>query len=206
MPAMRFLVFASFLIPVVAACPTWAADNTSPSSIERIVEQPLGPLAPEDQRLDMLFARLKKERSPESARAIADEIREVFTISGSATVNMLMANADKALEEKRYGAALDFLDEVTLLNPDFAEGWNHRATAHYLMGNYPKAMADTARVLAIEPRHLGALSGLAGMLEESGRDRQALQAWDTYLDYYPADRDAQKSALDLIDKMAGSRT
>jgi tetratricopeptide (TPR) repeat protein len=74
------------------------------------------------------------------------------------------------------------------------------------MGNYGKAMSDVARTLALEPRHLGALSGLAGILEDGGRDAQALEAWQTYLSYYPADRDAQKEALGLIDKLSGQRT
>ena len=67
-------------------------------------------------------------------------------------------------------------------------------------------MSDIAHVLALEPRHLGALSALAGILEDSGHDGQALKTWETYLSYYPADRDAQKEALDLLNKLSGQRT
>ena len=212
MPAMRFFRFAlSVVLLGFAAAGTCAADQvittTKPGqTVEKPQETPLGPLASQDQKLDDLFARLKRERSPETARAIADQIRETFTISGSATVDMLMANSSKALQEKRYGAALDFVDQVTLLAPKYAEGWNRRATIHYLMGNYGKSMSDIARTLVLEPRHIGALSGLAGILEDSGRDTQALKAWNSYLSYYPADRDAQKEALDLINKLSGQKT
>jgi tetratricopeptide (TPR) repeat protein len=205
MPAMRFFMFA---ISILLACglPTANAADTASAKTETVVESSPGPLAPDDGRLDALFARLKKERNPESAGVIAEQIREAFAISGSATVDMLMANATKAASKKRFGAALDFLDQVTLLAPDFAEGWNRRATVHYMMGNLPKAMSDTARVLTLEPRHIGALGGLAGILQETGRNRQALEAWESYLSLYPADRDAQKQTLELINKLSDQKT
>jgi tetratricopeptide (TPR) repeat protein len=207
MSAMRFFVPICFcLLSASAFASAHAEDEAVAVKPEQIKETPLGPLAPGDAELDGLFAKLKTERGQESARAIADQIRETLTLSGSATVDMLMGHATKAVSEKRYGAALDFLDQVTLLSPDYAEGWNRRATVHYLMGNYGKAMADTAHVLALEPRHLGALSGLAGILEDSGREREALKAWEAYLSYYPADRDAQKEALELINKLTGQKT
>jgi tetratricopeptide (TPR) repeat protein len=212
MPAMRIFIIAfsiglSGLVPSIAEA---AADQivASPAKAPATAstEDAVGPLAPRGQQLDALYERLKHERNAEKARALADRIRETFTQSGSSTVDMLMGNCSKALNDKRYGAALDFVDQVTILDPKFAEGWNRRATIHYLMGNYAKSLSDVARVLALEPRHLGALSGLAAILEDSGHDAQALKAWETYLSYYPADRDAQKSALTLTDKLAGQKT
>ena len=142
----------------------------------------------------------------DKAKGIANEIREVLTLSGSATVDFLMESSARAMNDKRYGAALDFLDQVTLLQPDYVEGWNRRATLHYLLGNYPKAMSDSARVLALEPRHLGALAGVAGILQETGHDQQALKAWENYLSYYPADREAQEQMFELMNKLAGQKT
>ncbi|MDH6269493.1 tetratricopeptide (TPR) repeat protein [Rhizobium sp. SG_E_25_P2] len=204
MPAMRFFVFALSL----AVTSPLLAEEAKPGSPppERIVEQKIPPLTPPDHELDLLFAQLKKERNPQAARLIADRITSSLFYSGSATVDMLMGNARKATEEKRFGAALDFLDQITLLAPGYAEGWNARASLHYQMGNFPKAMADTAHVLKLEPRHLGALSGLAAVLSQSGRDQQALAALEAYLDRYPADRDAQKRAIDLMIKLDGQRT
>lgn len=220
MPAMRFSAYATCIaLSCVLAADVFAADNAiTPDKPEQIIEKlpdqkpepakesSLGPLAAQDAQLDTLFSKLKTERSPESARVIADQIRDSLMLSGSATIDMLMGNSSKALSDKRYGAALDFVDQVTLLAPDYAEGWNRRATIHYLMGNHGKSMADTAHTLALEPRHLGALSGLAGILQDNGRDEQALKAWETYLSYYPADRDAQKEALEIINKLTGQKT
>jgi tetratricopeptide (TPR) repeat protein len=207
MPAMRFITSAFPLLAILAAAPAIAEDaRTTAAKTETVKESTPGPLATGEQRLDNLFLRLKKERSTEQAKGIANEIREVLTLSGSATVDFLMESSARAMNDKRYGAALDFLDQVTLLQPDYVEGWNRRATLHYLLGNYPKAMSDSARVLALEPRHLGALAGVAGILQETGHDRQAVEAWETYLSYYPADREAQEQLFELMNKLAGQKT
>jgi tetratricopeptide (TPR) repeat protein len=207
MPAMRFIMSALSLVAILAAVPALAEDNKAATVKPEIVKESTpGPLATGEQRLDNLFTRLKKERSTEQARGIANEIREVFVQSGSATVDFLMESSARAMNDKRYGAALDFLDQVTLLKPDYVEGWNRRATLHYLLGNYPKAMSDSARVLALEPRHLGALAGVAGILQETGHDRQALEAWENYLSYYPSDREAQEQMFELMNKLAGQKT
>ena len=151
MPAMRYLtVSLCFACLGPVALNARAAELVSKPEIIR--EEATAPLAPADDRLNALYQSLKKERSPESARAIADQIRETGTLSGSATIDMLMANCSKALADKRYGAALDFVDQVTLLQPDYAEGWNRRATIHYLMGNYAKSMSDTARTQSAPSR------------------------------------------------------
>lgn len=215
MPVMRFITSALPLLAILAASPALSQDKTTTEAKPEVIteakpdavkEEGPGPLATGEQRLDNLYVRLKKERSTEQARGIANEIREVYTLSGSATVDFLMQSSAKAMNDKRYGAALDFLDQVTLLRPDYAEGWNRRATLHYLLGNYPKAMSDSARVLALAPRHLGALAGVAGILQETGHEKQALEAWENYLSYYPADREAQEQMFELMNKLAGQKT
>jgi tetratricopeptide (TPR) repeat protein len=153
-----------------------------------------------------LFEELKRERDPEKAKGIASQVIAEMNDSGSATVNLLMQWSEDAIKEKKNAAALDFLDRVTLLDPAFTEGWNRRATLHYTMGDQRKAMADIAEVLKREPRHFGALAGLAGILTEAGDDDMALKAWERYLNVYPADREAQEAVSKLSEKIAGNRT
>jgi tetratricopeptide (TPR) repeat protein len=109
--------------------------------------------------LDTLFAELKRERDEKQAKRISERIWAKWRDSGSATANLLMQWADKAVTEKKNGLALDLLDQVVVLMPGYAEGWNRRATLNYAMGNHDKSMADISRVLALEPRHFGAISG-----------------------------------------------
>ncbi|TNM62651.1 hypothetical protein [Aliirhizobium smilacinae] len=156
--------------------------------------------------IDTLFDALKRERNPEKAKGIAGQIIAEMNDSGSATVNLLMQWSAESIKEKKNAAALDFLDRVTLLDPAFTEGWNRRATLHYTMGDRRKSMADIAEVLKREPRHFGALAGMAGILMEADEDDLALKAWERYLSVYPADRDAQEALSKLSEKIAGNRT
>ena len=208
MSAMRFFTPILLILAALSATPAFSQDKPADAAKPQAVKESVpGPLATGEERLDNLYRRLKKERGADQARVIAEEIREVSTrAAASATVDFLMQSSANAMNDKRYGAALDFLDQITLLAPDYAEGWNRRATLHYLLGNYAKAMSDSARVLALDPRHLGALAGIAGILQETGNDQQALRAWENYLSYYPADRDAQQQIIELMNKLAGQKT
>ena len=163
------------------------------------------PVAPQTraQKLDGLFASLKRERNEKAARRIADRIRQEWAQSGSASVDLMMQWSQKAIEEKKYDVALDFLDQGTTLAPAYAEGWNRRATAHFLTGNYAKSMADIEQTLELEPRHFGALSGLAQIMADTGRRQAALEAWQRVLDIYPMLRNAQSQVATLSEELAG---
>ncbi|MBB4952541.1 tetratricopeptide (TPR) repeat protein [Agrobacterium vitis] len=178
------------------------SDNLAPSMpIERQPDRSASP-----RSADELLTQLKRERNPDVAKAIAAAIVADWADSGSATVNLLMQWADKAIKDKRNGAALDFLDQALVLDPDDANSWARRAAFHSAAGNYRKAVSDLNQVLKIQPRHFIALEMLATILTETGSDDKALKAWQDYLDIYPADRNAQKAASDLADKLAGTRT
>ncbi|MBW9065216.1 hypothetical protein JNB71_18080 [Rhizobium herbae] len=197
MSAFSILVIALFA-SITGAPGLLAADTSQASATSE--------LATPKQRLDTLFSELKRERDPEKAREISDRIRGEWRDSGSASINLLMQWAAKALEADRKASALDIFDQVIYLAPQYVEGWNQRATLHYRMGNYRKSMSDINQVLAIEPRHFGALAGMAAILTAAGKDELALRAWEQFLDIYPADRQAQEQLGDLEEKLAGNRT
>ncbi|MCW8284177.1 MULTISPECIES: tetratricopeptide repeat protein [Agrobacterium] len=155
--------------------------------------------------IDTLFASLKKERNAVKARSIANQIASEWNDSGSATINLLMQWAGEAADEKRNAAAYDFLDQVVLLDPDYVQAPYRRAMVHFADGDTRKAMADINLTLEKEPRYFPALASLANILEASGRDELALKAWERYLALYPADKDALKEAIDLSEKLAGTR-
>ncbi|TCR91614.1 tetratricopeptide repeat protein [Rhizobium sp. BK376] len=205
MTAMRFYVLSRSALPILLVVgltvPSFAAaDDSKPA------EQQQGADTTPKQRLDQLFADLKRERDPERANIIADQIRMEWADSGSATINLLMQWADKAIAEKRNAAAYDFLDQAIALKPDYAEAWNRRATLNYALGDYRKSMEDIDQVLRIEPRHFGALAGMAAILGDSGNDQVTLKAWERFLEIFPANRAAQQQVDTLSEKLAGSRT
>lgn len=155
--------------------------------------------------LDTLFSDLKRERNERQAKRISERIWAKWRDSGSATANLLMQWADKAMADNKNGLALDLLDQVVVLMPDYPEGWNRRATLNYTLGHHDKSMSDISRVLALEPRHFGAIAGMAAILAASGNDELELKAWEQMLEIYPANRQAQTRLGELADKLAGSR-
>ncbi|PDT47880.1 hypothetical protein CO661_11365 [Sinorhizobium fredii] len=199
MSAMRFFLTLILALTVPATAALSQAANPAP-------QPETASLATPKQRLDAVFLDLKKERDENKARELADRIRLEWQDSGSATVNLLMQSADKAITDDKKPVALDILDQVIALAPNYVEGWNRRATLHFQMGNYRKSMSDIYRVLAIEPRHFGAIAGMATMLEAAGKNELAMRAWQQFLDVYPSDRKAQEQFGELAEKLAGSRT
>ncbi len=111
--------------------------------------------------------------------------------------------AGDAMEAKKFDVALDFLDQVVTLNPAYPEGWNRRATVHFMMNNYQKSMADIEKTLQLEPRHFGALSGMAQILSNTGRKALALDAYQRVLDIYPMMLAAQSQIATISEELAG---
>lgn len=158
---------------------------------------------PHQERLDQLFAELKRAGNEAVAKRISQRIRSEWTKSGSATIDLLMQWSNKAAKDKRYDAALDFLDEIVTLAPTFAEGWNLRASIHFAREDFARSMADIDRVLHLEPRHFGALSGMATILRETGHEAAAAAVYERLLELYPMMRAAQTELGRLANEMAG---
>jgi Flp pilus assembly protein TadD len=108
---------------------------------------------------------------------VEQQIYQAWSRSGSPSADYLLRQGRDALEAEDFAAAYDHLTALTDHAPDFAEGWNARATLLFHMGAYGPSIADIQRVLALEPRHFGALTGLGIMLEEMGEMEDALGAF-----------------------------
>ena len=156
-----------------------------------------------EARLDQLFADLKRERNEKAAERIAGRIWGEWFQSGSASIDLMMQWSQKAMDDQKFDVALDFLDQVVTLQPKYAEGWNRRATVHYMMRNFGKSMSDIDQTLQLEPRHFGALSGLAQIMAATGHKQSALEAWQKVLAIYPMMRSAQDQVGTLSEELAG---
>ena len=115
-----------------------------------------------------------------------------------------MSWALKAIDSREFGRALDYLDRVLIMKPDYAEGFNKRATVFYLMDDYAKSLADIEQVLALEPRHFGALSGLGMILGEIGEEQQAIDVFRQALEGDPLLDNVREALKDLEETTAGS--
>jgi tetratricopeptide (TPR) repeat protein len=96
-----------------------------------------------------------------------------------------MARASEDMQAGRYAEALGVLDTVVERRPDYAEGWNRRATVHFLARDYGRSIADCDEVLRRNPGHFGALSGLGQIYAELGDLEKALHWYRRALEVNP---------------------
>ena len=135
--------------------------------------------------LDQLFAQLRLAPDAETAHAIDQQIWIHWTTPSDPMLALRMVDV---LEARRAGdvtAAIEMLDSLVADYPGYAEGWNQRATLYYLANNLEGSLADIDKVLELEPRHFGALSGRALIYLQQGKRALALKDMAAALELHP---------------------
>jgi len=127
-----------------------------------------------DVRLPALFENLKTTKSEAEAQVVEAVIWQIWSQAGDPATDALMMVALQAMQSGDIQGAFGLFDAITQQAPDFAEGWNKRATILYMIGRIDDSEADVARVLELEPRHFGALAGL-GLINMSRGNLDAAQ-------------------------------
>ncbi|TVR06117.1 MAG: hypothetical protein EA385_16740 [Salinarimonadaceae bacterium] len=138
-----------------------------------------------DAALDELFERLAAASDEREARGVSLLINRRWMRSGSDTADLLMTRAQQAMRERDAALAVELLDRVVTLQPDWAEAWNRRAAAFQRLGDPIAAIADIHRAVTLEPRHFGAWTGLGHLLQESGDKFGALASYERALAINP---------------------
>ena len=135
--------------------------------------------------LDFLFGALKLAPDDTTAKAIEERIWALWVVSRSDTANLLMTRVKTAIEAHEMDLAIELLNSIVKIKPDYIEAWNRRATLYYMKKDYGRSLADIREVLKREPRHFGALSGLGLIMQDIGDDKQALEVYRRALAVYP---------------------
>jgi tetratricopeptide (TPR) repeat protein len=139
----------------------------------------------DDPRLEGLFEQLAATGSAEVARAIEAEIWTIWLeIEDTASARLLRQGSD-AMAMRLFPVAIHSFNRLIDRSPSFAEGWNRRATLHYLMGNDEASVRDIEQTLALEPRHFGALSGLGLIMLRNDQPAAALRSFEAALEVHP---------------------
>jgi len=157
----------------------------------------------ESDNLDALFEQLKVAPNAVASETIAKSIKKIWLHSGSDTVDLLMDRADMALEQQDLPLAIELLDRVIALQPDWAEAWNQRATVFFLMDDYRRSMVDIAETLKREPRHYGAISGMGLIFLHKGDKKHAFEAFEKVLAIYPQLETAKNAVKQLRPEVEG---
>ena len=186
---------------VLALALLCAAVAPLPSASLALAQEQAPAKPPTERSLDELFAGLAEARTPEAARPLEREILRRFHASGSDTVDLLLLWSAQAIEANAHVDALDILDRIIAMKPDFAEAWNKRATVHFLRKQYGRSLSDIERTLALEPRHFGALTGLGFILRELGERDRAITIFRRALAVHPQMKNVRE-ALEALEKEA----
>ena len=169
---MRALIVVVFLL---AAGPAFAAE----SELRTPSDQPdVATELAKAARLDALFAELQVAATVAEGKTIERRIWLEWTRSGDPEIDRLMNAALLAMDIRAFSAAIAVLDKIVTQKPDFAEGWNKRATVYYYANDYGRSLADIERTLALEPRHFGALAGLGMIMQDTGDIPRAIKAFE----------------------------
>jgi tetratricopeptide (TPR) repeat protein len=147
--------------------------------------------------LDDLFNRLAAAKDEAEAKGIANLIERRWMRSGSDTADLLLTRASDAIHGKDFPLAIELLDRVISLQPGWAEAWNRRATAFFLLEDTASSMADLRQVLSREPRHFGAWAGLGHIYSAGGDKARALEAYRKALAINPH----MQSLRDLVERL-----
>lgn len=164
-PRLRLWMVAGALWALTAVAPALADQNHS--------------------KLPALLDQLAAANTPAIAAGLESRIWKIWTRHVDGEVSRFMAIGISAMHQGDLHVAFNAFDHVVGMAPDFAEGWNKRATVNYMMERFDASMHDIERTLALEPRHFGALSGMGLIFDAIGNPKAAADAWERALSVHP---------------------
>ena len=155
-----------------------------------------------DARLDPLFEQLLVSETPVQIRATESEIWGIWLSHPNSDVERLMELGTEAMNRRQFPEALLIFTQIVENFPEFAEGWNKRATLYYLVGNTEASVSDIEKTLELEPRHFGALSGLGLVYLQQGKLSLAKQAFENLIAVHPNSPNAQENLRYVIEQLS----
>lgn len=150
-----------------------------------------------DPALPELYEALKQASDPAQAAQIESQIWQVWLQAPDEESTDLLMKTARAMQQTDFREALILSTQLTEDYPDYAEGWNKRATVFYLMGNYDMSVSDIYETLKREPRHFGAISGLGLIFQRRGNLEGALAAFEQVLAISPQSINARRNAQQI---------
>jgi Tfp pilus assembly protein PilF len=160
-------------------------------------------VAAQDNEIEALLEGLKTADAS-AAVQIEGRIQSIWSQSGSDAMDLLLDRGMAAMADGDMTSALFHFSALIDHAPDFAEGYNARATAYFQSQKYGLALEDIRRTLALNPHHFGAMSGLAIIFEEIGQPEGALAAWREVERLHP-NREGLANSIDRLESSLEGR-
>lgn len=157
-----------------------------------------------DPQLDELFDSLKLAQSNSESKEIENQIWRIWLEAPDEYSADLLSQVTYAMSVGQHELALRISNELVDSAPEYAEGWNKRATLQYILGNHGLSVADIKETLILEPRHFGALSGLGLIFMRSGNLEAAHDVFSRVVEITPGSENARGS-LERVESMLGEK-
>ncbi|WP_439122463.1 tetratricopeptide repeat protein [Marivita sp.] len=157
----------------------------------------VGPLQAQDDPAVDLMDELAQAEDERAADRLEKQVRQEWSKSGSATMDLLLKRGQDALDVDELTVAMEHLRALTDHAPDFAEGWHTLALAYYRADMFGPAADALERTLALNPDHFGALRGLGAIFEQVDKPHLAYDAYSRVLSLRPHD----SAVIDALERL-----
>ena len=157
-----------------------------------------------DARLEDLFEILSTTESDVQINEVTSNIWDIWYETNDPSIE---ADFYRGLESMSTGdlmMAVAFFTRVIDKNPNFAEGWNKRATVYYMLGKFDASMMDIHETLKLEPRHFGAMDGMGLIFIHLEQFDQAIDIYDQMLKIFPNNSSTKQKKEMLINRSSES--
>lgn len=144
--------------------------------------------------LPSLFEQLRNSEEASVAAELEQAIWAHWLTGPDAASDQMMLQIQTSLQLGRHDLGLLLCNQLIDAYPEYAEGWNKRATILYLLNRPEESVADIRTTLELEPNHFGALSGLGLILLRAGDAEGALHAFEEVLSITPLSPEAEFNA------------
>ena len=128
--------------------------------------------------LDTLFAKLQTATDPVAIQSLEAAIWEQWVMVPEGPQRELMLRGMAEMQQRQLKQSVETFSKLIEVAPDLSEAWNKRATAYWLLGNFPASLNDICETVKREPRHFGAYSGLGMIRAEMGEYPRAVAAFE----------------------------
>ena len=143
-----------------------------------------------DPKLEILFNDLSQTQSEMKAQPILLEIWSIWSVAIDTKTQKKFDAGNQLMSKRQYDESILMFSDAINLQPAFAEAWNKRATVNYIIGNYEESISDIFSTLELEPRHFGALDGLAQIYMLQNKYFKAAQVYRKILEILPYNKKA----------------
>ena len=138
-----------------------------------------------DSRLPNLFDMLYSSEDVQKINSITKEIWDIWHETNDIKIDADFYRGMESMRTHDLIMSIAFFTKVIEKKPNFAEGWNKRATAYFMMGEFDKSMLDINQTLKLEPRHFGALDGMGLIFMHLQQYNEAAKVYDQLLKIFP---------------------